>query len=109
MKKLEVIQTVENSVSSIYSREDVINIINMIDETKNITVTDIGAIIDKIIDQLQTSRLVDVESAEFEVNYNRQIELTDVNVDFDLVRETIENNLDELVNGEDLVTLERGE
>jgi dihydroxyacetone kinase DhaKLM complex PTS-EIIA-like component DhaM len=114
MKKSEVLGLVNSSVSSIFSKEDVINLINGIEnESKSITVEQIEEAIDTIINELQTSRLVDLESAELEINYNRQVELTDVEVDFDLIRDTLTEVLTPLTEVEevedDLVELERGE
>ena len=94
MKKDLALQLVQDSVSSIFSKEDVINIINGIEnESKVITVEQIEEAIETIINELQTSRLVDLDSAELEMNYNKQVELTDVEVDFDLIRDTLEEVL----------------
>jgi hypothetical protein len=94
MKKLEVIQTVESSVSSIYSREDVIKIINMIDDSRKISVTDINRAIDNVIDSLErdTCDAIDYSSAEFTIGYDSRIEVDSINLNFDYIREALENN-----------------
>ena len=113
MKKSEVLGLVKGSLSSIFSKEDVINIINGIEnESKSITVEQIEEAIETIINELQTSRLVHLDSAELEMNYNKQVELTDVEVDFDLIRDTLTEVLTPLTEVEEedeLVELEKGE
>ena len=54
MKKVNVLESVQSSVSSIFSKEDVINLINSIEGEggRVITVTEIGAAIDRLVDSL---------------------------------------------------------
>jgi hypothetical protein len=64
------------------------------DETNNITVTDIGAAIEKAMDEFgrRNNDFVDKSTAEFNLNGN-EIELEDVDVDLDYIRETLEEHL----------------
>ena len=100
MKKSEVIQTVQSSVSSIYSREDVIKIINMIDEVQGrvITVTEIGAAIENVMDtfDINYQDLVDRSSAEFDLTHSNAIELSSVFINMNYIRETLENTFMDL-------------
>jgi hypothetical protein len=94
MKKQDVLNRVLNSESSIFSKDDVVRLIESMDETNNITVTDIGAAIDKVMDEFgrRNSNLLDKSTAEFCLNGN-EIELEDVDVDLDYIRETLEEYL----------------
>jgi len=96
MKKDLVLQSVENSVSSIFSKEDVINLINSIEvgSGRKITPYDIGRAIDQTIDWIDNNErdVLDFDSAEFEISYNNQLECTNVPINTDAIREALENN-----------------
>jgi hypothetical protein len=94
MKKQDVLNRVLNSESSIFAKDDVVRLIESMDETNNITVTDIGAAIDKVMDEFgrRNSNLLDKSTAEFCLNGN-EVELEDVDVDLDYIRETLEEYL----------------
>jgi hypothetical protein len=96
MKKDLVLSSVQNSVSSIFSKEDVINLINSIDEVKGrvITTYDLGRAIDKVINWVDNNEreLLDLDSAELELDYNNRIEVVGVPINTDGLREALENN-----------------
>ena len=111
MKKEFVLQLVENSVSSIFSKEDVINLINSIEEgsSRKITVTDIGRAIDKVVDYLDRDQrdVFDFDNAEFELSYDNRIECVGVPINTDSIREILENNFMDFGEEDDVVELER--
>ena len=111
MTKAETIAALGNQMSSFYSLEQVINIVNSIDEKGGISKEALERIVDDIMESLErdVDQFVSKEDSEFELTYDRRIELTDIPVDFDFIREAIENNLDQLQKVEDLVELEREE
>jgi hypothetical protein len=114
MKKELVLQSVQNSVSSIFSKEDVINLINSVDGGgRKITPYDIGKAIDRTIDWIENNEreMLDLDSAEFEISYNNQLECTNVPINFDEIREALENNFMDFAEEEeeDVVELERTE
>ena len=94
--KVNVISSVQNSVSSIFSKEDVLSLINSIEETpsRKITTQDIGRAIDKTISWIDNNErdIFNFGDAEFEISYNNQLELVGVPVDTDVIREALENN-----------------
>jgi hypothetical protein len=59
-----------------------------------VTVTDINRAIDSVIDSLEREgdRVVDLSSAEFSMTYDCRVELESVGLDFDYIREALENN-----------------
>jgi hypothetical protein len=92
----------------------VINIINSI-EDNNSTLNDdsIQMIIKSIRRSLIDSNdLIDRDSAEFEINYNNQIELSNVDVDIESILEVVAEELNDFVESNsansDVVELERG-
>ena len=115
MKKDLVLQSVQNSVSSIFSKEDVINLINSIElgSSRKITPYDIGRAIDQTIDWIENNEreILDLDSAEFEISYNNQLECTNVPINFDEIRDALENNFMDFAEEEeeDVVELERTE
>jgi hypothetical protein len=95
MKKELVLQSVQNSVSSIFSKEDVINLINSIEGGgRVISVDDIERAIDRVISWADNneSDVVDFDSVEFEISYNNRIEVTNVPLQLENLREALENN-----------------
>ena len=115
MKKELVLQSVQNSVSSIFSKEDVINLINSVEagSSRKITVDDIERAIDQTIGWIENNEreVLDLDSAEFEISYNNQLECTNVPINVDNIREALENNFMDFGEAEeedeDVVELER--
>ncbi len=101
MKKDLVLQTVQNSVSSIFSKEDVINLINSI-ESSNF---DVRAISRKLQDlqntisyefqNLCSSDVVDFDSVEFSIGYQNRIEVEDMNINIERLTEIVEGAIEE--------------
>jgi hypothetical protein len=111
MKKELVLHSVKHSVSSIFTKEDVINLINSIEEGsgRKITTNDIERAIDKVISWADNneSDIVDFDSVEFEISYNNRIEVTNVPLQLENLREALENNFMDFGEADDLVELER--
>lgn len=113
MNKQQTIETLQKQLPSFYSLEQVINIISSI-EDNNSTLNDdsIQMIIKSIRRSLIDSNdLIDRDSAEFEINYNNQIELSNVDVDIESILEIVAEELNEFTEAEqisDVVELERG-
>jgi len=112
--KENVISSVQNSVSSIFSKEDVINLINSIqeEEGRKISVNDIQRAINKVINWADNNErdLVDLDSVELEMSYDNRIEVTNVPLQLENLREALENNFMDFGEAEeedDLVELER--
>lgn len=95
MEKQLVLQSVENSVSSIFSKEDVIKLINSVEGGgRVITVDQIQRAIDKTISWIENNSrdILDLDNAEFELSYDNRIELSDVAINTEEIREALENN-----------------
>jgi hypothetical protein len=106
MTKQQTIETLQKQLPSFYSLEQVISIINGIEDNNNTLNDDsIQMIIKKISRSLQESNdLIDCDSAEFELGYNNQIELSNADVNIDKILEIVEEELNDCI-----VQLERGE
>jgi hypothetical protein len=94
MKKLEVIKQVQECVSSVFSKEDVIKLINKIEGGLNEDLAlEIKKQISTLIMNIDERKLIDLDSAEFELNYNNTIELSNVNIDLDIITDIVEEVL----------------
>ena len=121
MTKLDTLNSVQNSVSSIFTKEDVINLISSIEEfkiEKNPTLSEdkirtiTRSIMVAIEEEANRDNIVCYEDVEFELNYDRRIEVTDVPINFDAIRDCVENSLTDAFEpqeDEDIVELEREE
>ena len=96
MKKLEVLEALKNQMDSFYSLEQVIKIIESIESEESnvnkVTVTDIGHAIEKFIDRIECGRIdvIDRDSAEFGIGYENKVELENIDVNIDVLREELE-------------------
>ncbi len=108
MKKLEAIKQVQECMSSVFSKEDVINLINKIDIENKLSVglaVKIKESIERELMDIDKRSLIDYGSAEFELNYNNCIELIGVDIDLEFIMSgIIDKNLSEFVE-QDYITL----
>ena len=108
MKKLEAIKQVQECMSSVFSKEDVINLINKIDSENNKLSVGLAVKIKESIERelmdMDKRSLIDYGSAEFELNYNNCIELIGVDIDLEFIMSgIIDKNLSEFVEPENPV------
>jgi dihydroxyacetone kinase DhaKLM complex PTS-EIIA-like component DhaM len=110
MTKLDTLNSVQNSVSSIFTKEDVINLISSIEEfkiEKNPTLSEdkirtiTRSIMDAIEEEANRDNIVCLEDVEFELNWDRRVEVTDVPINFDAIRDCILNELFDAFNQDD--------
>ena len=119
MKKDLVLQSVQDSVSSIFTKENVITLINLIDEgsSRKITTEDIQKAIDRTINWVDNNErdLLDLDSAELELDYNNRVEVVGVPINTEGLREALENNFmdfgeeEDEVSGSEFVPVEENE
>jgi hypothetical protein len=106
--KENAIAQVQSSVSSIFSKDDVLFLINSIleeqstpkitfeqlrDLTHNITIS--------IGEEAERNTIVSLEDVEFELNHDRRIEVTGVPINFDAIRDCVEESLTEFFSLEE--------
>ena len=121
MKKDLVLSSVQNSVSSIFSKEDVINLIEKIEEEQvksKLSIDQLreitSSIMNAIEEEASNDNIVSFEDVEFELGWDKKIEVTDVPINFDVIRDCIENSLTDAFEPleeeeDDVVELEREE
>ena len=83
-----------------YSAEQVINLIEKIEEEQvkpKLSVTQLREITQSIVDAIEqeanNDNIVCMEDVEFELGWDKRIEVTDVPINFDAIRDCIENSL----------------
>lgn len=116
MKKESLVAQLEaaKALTSVVSIDNVIALIQQLEpeqvESKTFLLNEesfdkVMYIVERSINNLSSSDVVDFDDAEFELNYNNQIVLTDVRVDtdriIDEIRESMENIFEETVDADD--------
>ena len=112
MKKQEAIELVNKGIGSIYSKEDVINLINQIEESKTETPSFDGQEIvksvmdewhDKVHDifhdlanEINSNDIVDMNECEFCLEYDNRIVLNDISFETHEIESRVEECRDSL-------------
>jgi hypothetical protein len=96
MTKNQTIDLLKSQLPGFYSVEQVINLIEKIedDSSRKITTDDISRAIENTVRWMEReqSEFLDINRAEFELNYDNRIELVGVPIDIDNITEALENN-----------------
>jgi hypothetical protein len=101
MKKVNVLESVQNSVSSIFSKEDVISLINSIEESNfdvkliSRKLQDLQSTISYEFQNLNSDEVVDYGSVEFSIGYQNRIEVEDMNINIERLTEIVEGAIEE--------------
>jgi hypothetical protein len=105
----ETVASVQNAPGSIYTREDVISLLNKIQVTESVTKMcpltqfQIESLCDTITDAIREnaegldSDCIDKDSAEFTLNYSNCIELDSVGFDSGNIADTVVSGIGELI------------
>jgi len=106
MTKQEVISQVQNSLGSLFTKDDVINCLNMVVEPKAETKASypsdkwLAKIKDAILERIQDtdfndSDMIELDNFEFDIKYGNQIELDSYDVDACSLKTYVENEIEE--------------
>ena len=120
MKKESLVAQLEaaKALTSVVSIDNIVALIQQLEpeqvETKTFLLNEesfdkVMDIVEKSVNNLRTRDIVDFDDAEFELNYNNQVELTDVRIDtdriIDEIRESMENIFEETTDEDEEGTL----
>jgi hypothetical protein len=109
MKNLQdTVASVQNAPSSIFTKDDVLNLLNGIEIPKEVSInplTDfqIRSLIEKITDAVTSnaedldSNCIDTDSAEFTLNYDNRIELDSVGFDNGRVADAVLDGIEDVI------------
>ena len=94
--KEQAIESVKGSISSIFSKEDVIAIINSIQQENELVKDNL---VNYILGELTNGRhdVIDLDSAEFDLR-GKEISLESVDLNERIVEEAIESGIDNYIN-----------
>ena len=110
MTKNQTIDLLKNQLPGFYSVEQVINLIEKIEEEKVQTAPKLTSdqvreltqiIVNAIEEEAQRDNIVCFEDVEFDLSYDRRIEVTDVPINFDAIRDCVENELTDFFENAD--------
>ena len=106
MKKLQVLHSVKHSVSSIFTKDDVLELISSIKQEEQTNqvydlikkLQDLQETISYNLQNLNSDDVVDYDSVEFSISYNNRIEVDCMNINVDNLTEIVENGIGELID-----------
>ena len=106
MKKLQVLHSVKHSVSSIFTKDDVLELISSIEQEEQTNpvyemikkLQDLQESINYNLQNLNSDDVVDYDSVEFSISYNNRIEVDCMNINVDNLTEIVENGIGELID-----------
>ena len=110
MTKNQTIDLLRNQLPGFYSAEQVINLIDKIEEEKVQTAPKLTldqlreitqSIVNAIEEEAQRDNIVCFEDVEFELGWDRRIEVRDVPINFDAIRDCVENELTDFFENAD--------
>ena len=110
MTKNQTIDLLKNQLPGFYSVEQVINLIEKIEEEKvqsapKLTLDQVRDLTQSIVNAIeveaQRDNIVCFEDVEFDLSYDRRIEVTDVPINFDAIRDCVENELTDFFENAD--------
>jgi hypothetical protein len=100
MTKSQTIDLLQSQLPGFYSVEQVISLIERIEEEQvkpkllDFQIRDItNSIMSEIQEEASRDNIIDVNEIEFEISYDKRIEVTDVPINFDVISDCIENSL----------------
>jgi len=100
--------TVKNSISSIFSKDDVIAILNSLEtqlqnEQPSLDIdkvkfySKLESLIDKNINNIDLSHIVDYDSAEFSLDYNNKVVIDVIDIDSNVLSNCL-NGVEDLID-----------
>ena len=106
MKKLQVLHSVKHSVSSIFTKDDVLNLISSIEQEEQTNqvydlikkLQELQETISYNFQNLGSEEVVDYDSVEFSISYNNRIEVDCMNINIDNLNEVVEKGIGELID-----------
>ena len=105
MKKDLVLHSVKHSISSIFTKDDVLKLIESIEQEQTNQVYDLIKRLQDLqeklsydLQNLNSDDVVDYDSVEFSISYNNRIEVDGMNINVDNLTEIVEGKIGELID-----------
>jgi len=104
MNKKELINEITEHFPSVYTKDDVVKLINLLDDTQQkIDVEELKRRIRNKIERLSSEDVVDYSSVELSMNYDNRVELESIEVQSDTIMDEIEETIDEYFDEKEIV------
>jgi hypothetical protein len=104
MNKKELINEITEHFPSVYTKEDVVKLINLLDDTQQkIDVEELKRKIRNKLERLSSEDVVDYSSVELSMNYDNRVELDRIEVQSDNIMDEIEETIDEYFDEKEIV------
>ena len=106
MKKDLVLHSVKHSISSIFTKDDVLNLIESIEQEQQTNqvydlikkLQDLQEKISYDFQNLSSDEVVDLDSAEFNIGYNNRLEVEDIGLNIDNLTDIVEGSIGVLID-----------
>jgi len=99
--KAEAISKLENGFGSIYTKEEVIELITQIEETDEVKIDiDVAKLTELILNEiLENDDIIDLSSAELSMEYDNTVELTNASLESHQVESSIDEGITQYLEG----------
>jgi len=103
MTKQEAINTINASFPSIWSKDDVLQLINKIDEgtadfDKGKLLEKMREVVENAINNLSNDEIVDISSCEFEIRNGNEIEIDSIGINTDDIVNAVMDNVADAID-----------
>jgi len=104
MNKKELINEIAEHFPSVYTKDDVVKLINLLDDTQQkIDVEELKRRIRNKIERLSSEDVVDYSSVELSMCYDNRVELESIEVQSDTIMDEIEEVIDDYFEEKEIV------
>ena len=103
MNKKELINEITEHFPSVYTKEDVVKLINLLDDTRpKIDVEELKQQIRRKIERLSGDEVVDFDSIDLSLS-GREIYIDDISVNHDVILDEVNDIIDEYFDDKEVV------
>jgi tRNA U34 5-carboxymethylaminomethyl modifying GTPase MnmE/TrmE len=104
MNKKELINEITEHFPSVYTKDDVVKLINLLDDTQQkIDVEELKRRLRNKIERLRSEDVVDYSTVELSMNYDNRVEVEGMEVQNDTIMDEIEETIDEYFDEKEIV------
>ena len=104
MNKKELINEIAEHFPSVYTKDDVVKLINLLDDTQQkIDVEELKRKIRNKLERLSSEDVIDYSSVELSMNYDNRVEVESMDVQSDNIMDEIEETIDEYFDEKEIV------
>jgi hypothetical protein len=104
MNKKELINEITEHFPSVYTKDDVVKLINLLDDTQQkIDVEELKRKIRNKLERLSSEDVIDYSSVELSMSYDNRVEVESMEVQTDTIMDEIEEVIDDYFEEKEIV------